>query len=56
MYGKIHGEIKFDPRGSKTALLGFKYYLNPDYTHNLEFDPTKNLFTDLKRGERVGIR
>jgi len=55
MYGKIHGDIMFDPRGSKTASINFKYYLNPDYTTNLEFDPKRNLFTDLKSFEQVGL-
>jgi hypothetical protein len=55
MYGKIHGDIMFDPRGSKTASILFKYYLNPDYTNNLEFDPKKNLFNELKSFEQVGL-
>lgn len=55
MYGKIVGDILFDPRGSKTATISFKYYLNPDYTTNLEFDPKRNLFTDLKSFEQVGL-
>jgi len=53
MYGKIHGDIEFDPRGSKTAVILFKYYLNPDYTRNLEFDPKRNLFKNLKSTEHV---
>jgi hypothetical protein len=55
MYGKIQGDIKFEPRGSKTAQIGFKYYLNPDYTVNLEYDTTHNLFENLKTTERVGL-
>lgn len=55
MYGKIHGEIRFDSINSKTATILFKYYLNPDYTRNLEFDPQRNLFTNLGTSERVGI-
>jgi len=53
MYGKINGEIRFDPMNSKTAYIIFKYFLNPDYTRNLEYDG-KNLFKDLKSFEQVG--
>ena len=55
MYGKIVGEIDADFRYSKTARILFKYYLNPEYNKNLEFDPTKNLFRNLKRGEGLGV-
>ena len=54
MYGKMYGDIVFDPRIS-TAQIIFKYYLNPDYTRNLEFDSRHNLFKDLKPSEQVGI-
>lgn len=56
MYGKIQGEIRFEPRGKKTATIFFKYYLNPDYSRNLEFDPTRNLFGSLPRREHVGLK
>jgi len=55
MYGKIIGPIKFEPR-NETANFIFKYYLNPDYTRNLEFDPKRNLFGKLPPLERVGIK
>lgn len=55
MYGKIHGDIRFDPREGKSGGIDFKYYLNPDYTQNLEFDPKRNLFRGLKSYERVGL-
>ncbi|MDD3180669.1 MAG: hypothetical protein PHQ04_09990 [Opitutaceae bacterium] len=44
-YGKIHGPFQFGPRG-KGGLPGisFRYYLNPDGTRNVEFDPKRNLF------------
>ncbi len=32
---------------SKTAIIRFTYYLNPDGTRNVEFDPAKNLFRNL---------
>lgn len=51
MYGKIHGDIRFDPRGSNTASIIFKYYLNPDYTNNLEYDPKQNLFKNIQSYE-----
>ncbi len=51
MYGKINGEIRFDPMNSKTAYIIFKYFLNPDYTRNLEFG--ENLFKNLKSTEQV---
>lgn len=56
MYGKILGPIKFAPLRSKTAVIEFKYYLNPDYTRNLEFDPDRNSFGPLPSLERVGIQ
>lgn len=36
MFGKTHGDIQFDMRGHKTASIIFKYFLNPDYTRNME--------------------
>lgn len=48
LYGKIHGRIGFGGVGNKdtkTAKIGFNYYLNPKPNDtNLEFDPKKNLF------------
>jgi len=55
MYGKIQGDIRFEPRGRKTAVVLFRYYLNPDHSRNLEFDPKRNLFTDLQSFEQVGL-
>jgi hypothetical protein len=46
IYGKIHGPISFDPR-LKSPEIYFTYYLNPDLTPNLEFDPKRNLFENL---------
>lgn len=59
MYGKIRGDIKFAPIGSlngKEGLgaIGIHYYLNPDYTRNLEFDPKRNLFISLPKREGTG--
>lgn len=51
MYGKIYGDIEFDPKGKATASIMFKYYLNPDYTKNLEYDPKQNLFKNIQSYE-----
>jgi hypothetical protein len=56
MYGKILGPIDFTVVFSKTAKIYFKYYLNPDYNRNLEFDPKRNLFGSLPLLEQVGIQ
>lgn len=58
MYGKIRGRIKVGPQGHKGGLnvggvVGMNYYLNPDYTTNLEFDPKRNLFISLPNDENV---
>lgn len=53
MYGKIHGDIAFDPAFQKMIDLRFTYYLNPDYTRNLEYDRTRNLFGKLPSLEMV---
>jgi len=51
MYGKIINDVKIDPRGNTTGDIRFTYYLNPDYTRNLEYDPKANLFSPLPKGE-----
>lgn len=55
MYGKIQGDIEFSTGGEGKGAIMFKYYLNPDYTRNLEFDPKQNLFKGLKSTEEVGL-
>jgi len=58
-YGKIYGPNLLDPiieygRMRDTDRLMFTYYLNPTPNdRNLEFDPSRNLFKDLKSTERV---
>lgn len=54
-YGKIHGDIEFgfSSVDGSTAIVIFTYYFNPDGTRNLEFDPQKNLFHDLRSLEKV---
>jgi hypothetical protein len=53
MYGKIQGPLEFSTPDSKTAIIVMKYYLNPDYGRNLEFDPKRNLFGNLPLREQV---
>lgn len=53
LYGKIIGDIGFGRKKKTTAFLKFKYYLNPDYTRNLEFDPNRNLFLNLPSHEKL---
>jgi hypothetical protein len=54
LYGKIYGGIEYFPVSYKTAKLRFTYYLNPTPNdRNIEFDPKRNLFTNLKDDERV---
>jgi len=55
MYGKIQRDIELRALGQGTAGVAFTYYLNPDHTRNLEFNPERNLFTDLKSFEQVGL-
>lgn len=52
MYGKIRGPIEIEPRREPTEVY-LTYYLNPDYTRNLEFDPKRNLFGNLPEREQV---
>ena len=47
MYGKVEGEISV----SRTPSVSFIYYLNPDGTRNLEYNPQKNLFKWKDRRE-----
>jgi hypothetical protein len=55
MYGKILSDIKLSSAKKKGGMpsIEFKYYLNPNYTRNLEFDPKQNLFGNLPDLERV---
>ena len=52
-YGKIRGAINFGV-ASRNPTIQLCYYLNPTPNdRNMEFDPKRNLFTDLPAGERV---
>lgn len=55
LYGKIRGDLRFYV-GTKAphAGMGFDYYLNPTPNdRNLEFDPTKNLFSNLPFDQQI---
>ncbi len=56
LYGKILGHLSYDPIFTETAKIYFKYYLNPEYNRNLEYDPNQNLFGGLSSLEKVGIK
>jgi hypothetical protein len=53
--GKIRGGFEFSGWGGERMEVGFCYYLNPDGTPNMEFDPTRNLSRNLGRGEDVSL-
>ena len=55
-YGRIAGPMKFDVRDSPTGWIKFAYWLNPTPNdRNLEFDPKRNLFHNLKSTEQVNV-
>jgi hypothetical protein len=53
LYGKIDGSMECFPKNVDTAFVTFAYYLNPDGTRNLEFDPKRNLNKKLPNGQGV---
>ena len=55
MYGKIVDDIGLSPSSGEHGAMHIHYYLNPDHTRNLEFDPKKNLFTSLPETEGVAL-
>ena len=55
MYGKIQGDVNISAIKNNTVSIGFAYYLNPDHSRNLEYDPKRNLFTDIKHYEPIGL-
>lgn len=52
-YGKIHGNFSVEGYGTDQTGLKFRYYVNPDGTRNMEFDPERNLSLNLGRWEGV---
>jgi len=54
LYGKIQGGISFGGAVPLCNLTLKNYYLNPTPNdRNLEFDPKRNLASDVKRGDEV---
>lgn len=57
MYGKIHAPFSYGPRGfDRNGATGkqsiqFVYYLNPDGTRNIEYDPSRNLLKHLNKDD-----
>jgi hypothetical protein len=47
LYGKIRGDFGFAPLEGVAGDFQMHYYLNPDGTRNLEYDPKRNLFHKL---------
>ena len=55
LYGMLAGDIELTGVASADSVrIAFMYYLNPtSLDRNMEFDPKRNLFTDLAPLERV---
>jgi hypothetical protein len=53
MYGKISGDIKIVSYASEHVSIRINYYLNPDGTRNMEFDPKRNILINLRGREQV---
>lgn len=54
LYGKIAGDFSCDVINSPKGYIAFRYYLNPTpLDRNMEFDPKRNLFTNLSSLEEV---
>jgi hypothetical protein len=51
LYGKMKGDLVAMPTEDGLAEIRLNYWLNPDYTLNLEFDVDKNLFSPLPKDE-----
>lgn len=54
-YGKLHGDFDLSGYGTDRSTLKFRYYVNPDGTRNMEFDPKRNLSRNLGRWEGVSL-
>jgi hypothetical protein len=57
-YGIIRGILRADYRGGDIPSVEFEYYINPDGTPNIEFDPAHNLMKRFSRNpieSKVGI-
>lgn len=52
MYGKIHAPFDFGPSKNGLPIFSMTYFLNPDGTRNVEFDPKQNLLKSKRRRDR----
>jgi hypothetical protein len=52
-YGKLYGDLRCDFDSHKRLSLTMTYFLNPDGTRNVEFDPTRNLLKGLTSLQQV---
>lgn len=53
-YGKVYGTFRISGARRDKVRLSFTYYFNPNNNDtNVEFDPEKNLFKNLKYDEEV---
>lgn len=55
MYGKFSGSLTPRPTRDGLGTIHLFYWLNPDYTRNMEFDIDRNLFSPLPIGEGARI-
>ena len=46
-YGLIRGQIRFGYRGADVPWIEFTYFINPDGSRCIEYDPSKNLVTNF---------
>jgi hypothetical protein len=51
MYGFLRGIPSFIYRGDDIPSVSFDYFLNPDGTTNIEFNPEQNLISEFKKFE-----
>jgi hypothetical protein len=51
IYGKLVGPIVWHIQFVPTTRIMFTYYVNPDGTRNVEFDPKRNLLQGLRSSE-----
>jgi len=49
LYGKIYGTFQAVLQGGRDPTVTFIYYLNPDGSNNVEFDPKRNLARNTAR-------
>ncbi len=47
LYGLIRGRFSFKYTKDNNPVVSFTYYLNPDHSTNIEYDPKRNLFKNL---------